>query len=157
MFLPIVLNNSNPMLLENYIHELLSINEITGEKGLVLNREDAKNIIEFRNTTLNNYGRVDFSLQATKEIVRVFSYSTLIERENFLCIVNELQELFYYLKNETEDKIPDDKLISIMHEFFENTCGGSMDYLRSSLQEFSESFRRQEQTRESLLKAGDMV
>ncbi|MDF2984991.1 MAG: hypothetical protein K0R50_501 [Eubacterium sp.] len=157
MFLPMVLNNSNPMLEEKYIQELLSINEFTEGNGFTLSTEDAESIIEFRKTTLNSHGRVDYSLQATKEIVRCFSSSTFIDPENFIFIVNELQELFYYLKNETEDKMPDDKLIRLMYEYFENICGGSMDFLSNRLQEFSDNLRRQENNGESCLKAGDAV
>lgn len=56
--------------------------------------------------------------------------------------INELQEAFYYLKNETEDQLGDDKIIELMKEQFEDFCEGSIELLCCRLEQFSRDFRQ---------------
>jgi hypothetical protein len=58
------------------------------------------------------------------------------------------------LRNETEDKIGDFKLISMMKEMFDGECAGSVELLKSRLEEFAENFRS-ESLRESLFEGED--
>jgi len=150
MLLPMVLNSVNPLLKETYMDELLKSNERTKEYGLVLTAEEAKKIIEARNNILHSYGRVELGNEVTKELIEKFYTSAFINDENYVSMLNEFHEIFYYLKNETEDKIADDKLIGIMKDYFENSCGGSVELLKSTLEVFAEDFRRKAQTEDSL-------
>ncbi|WP_245632812.1 DUF6323 family protein [Alicyclobacillus kakegawensis] len=93
-------------------------------------------------------------MEATKELIEVFSASPCICQENYISTLNELHEIFYYLKNETEDKIGDFKLIAIMKHYFDNECAGSLKLLRNKLEEFAENFRIQTMHLE-YLKEGD--
>lgn len=150
MLLPMVLNSIHPLLRETYIGELLKSNERTKEYGLVLTAEEVQHIIEVRNHVLNSYGRVELGLEVTKELIDNFCTSAFVNRENYVPTLNELHETFYYLKNETEDRIADDKLIRMMKDYFENSCGGSIDLLKSTLEVFAEDFRRKAQIKDSL-------
>lgn len=150
MFLSMVLNSVNPLLKEIYVDELLKSNEKTKEYGLVLTAEEVKNIIAARNNVLNSYGRVELGLEVTKGLIDNFCTSAFIDNESYVSTLNELHEIFYYLKNETEDKIADDKLIRIIKDYFENSCGGSINLLKSTLEVFAEDFRRKAQIKDSL-------
>lgn len=141
MSLPSIFNFTELMMGETYINELLETNKETKEYGLALTIEDVKQIINVRNKILNNYGRVELSFDVTKKIIEEFSPSAFIDDKNFVSTINELLESFYYLKNETEDKIGDKELIHLMKGLFENSCEGSIELLNSSLQEFSRKFR----------------
>ena len=55
-----------------------------------------------------------------------------------MAIINEMHEIFYHIKNETEDKIIDDSLIKLMREYFEGPCGGSSELLKGMLTTFAE-------------------
>lgn len=145
MLLPKALNSVNPLLKETYIDALLKINQETEEYGLVLSPEEIKNIIEVRNKVLDAYGRVELGLEVTKKLIMNFYTSAFINDENYVPTLNELHEIFYYLKNETEDRISDDKLIEIIKNKFENSCEGSIDLLKSTLEVFAEDFRRNAQ------------
>lgn len=147
-----VLNSSNPLLINKYAGDLLAINETTKQYGLILTEQDAKNIIEVRNSVLCSYGRVDLGIDVTKEIIKNLSVSSFINNENYIYSINELQELFYYMKNETEEKIPDDELITLIKDFYENTCWGSMEFMKGALTQYAEEFRRQEQKKETIEK-----
>ncbi len=142
MLLPAMLNSVTPMLMEKYTRELLELNHKTKGYGLVLTLEDAKCLIEVRNKALCNFGRIELGIEVTKGLIDVFSRSSYINEENYIATLNELQEIFYYLKNETEDKIGDSMLIVVMKDYFENICGGSLELLKSVLENYARDFRR---------------
>lgn len=142
MNLPNILNLEQSSLSEFYANELLQTNKEIEKYGLKLTLEDAKQIIKQRNRTLKCYGRIDLNFDVVKKIIKVFSSSTFIDDKNYVDIIAGLEETFYYLKNETEDQIGDDKLINIMKNLFENSCEGSVELLNSKLEEFSRTFRK---------------
>lgn len=142
MNLPDIFNLEQVSLNEFYANELLEINEETKKYGLVLTLEDAKQIIKQRNRTLKGYGRIDLNFDVVKKIIKIFSSSTFVDNENYVNIISGLEETFYYLKNETEDEVGDDKLINMMKNLFENSCEGSLELLNSKLEEFSRTFRK---------------
>lgn len=142
MNLPNIFNFNLTKLSESYVNELFKINEQINENGLSITLEDAKQIINTRDRVLNNYGRVELSFQVTEKLMRVFSNSTFINQNNYVGIINDLQETFYYLRNETKDTISDVELIELMKDLFENSCEGSIELLNSLLEEFSKDYRK---------------
>jgi Family of unknown function (DUF6323) len=151
MFLPRMLSSIDSSIQENFVIELLEMNQKTKEYGLILTPEEIINMMDVRNQALHGYGRVELGIEVTKELVEVFCTSSYINDENYASTLNELHEIFYYLKNETEDKIGDFKLIHIMKDYFDNACGGSLELLKSKLEVFAENFRSDAQLRETLL------
>lgn len=135
--------------------EILELNEKTKAYGLVLTAKDVQLMMAARSQVLSSYGRVELSIEATKELIEVFSTSSFIQQEDYVDTLNELHEIFYYLKNETEDKISDTKLLYRIKEVFENDCEGSLDLLKSRLDEHAEEFRRQGLKKESLVEGED--
>lgn len=140
---------------EQEMNELLEMNETTKTYGLTLAPEDVKSMLEARNRALSGYGRVELGIEAAKELIELFSSSSLIRQEEYAETLNELQEVYYWLKNETEDRIGDRKLLSLMKEMFEDECEGALELLRSRLEEFAERFRRELQAGESVFEGGD--
>lgn len=142
MKLPSIFNFTGLMISETYINEVLEVNEEIREFGLELTAKDVTQIINARNKVLYNYGRVELSYDVTKKIIKEFGSSFFVNNENYISIFNEMNELFYYIKNETEDKIGDDNLIYIMKDLFDHSCGGSVELLMSNLEEFARNFRK---------------
>lgn len=142
MNLPNIFNFEQSILGDVYISELLQTNEETMKNGLILTVEDAKQILNVRNKALKGCGRIELGFDVTKKLVKVLSSSKFIDQYNYVSTVNDMQETFYYLKNETEDKMSDDALLEMMKDLFEYTCEGSMELLNSHLEEFSRDFRR---------------
>lgn len=151
MFLPKMLHTLNSSMLEKHTDEIEEINQKAKEFGLILTRNEIKNIIVARNQVLHSYGRVELSVDVIKELAEVFCSSPYIDDKNYVPTLYELQEIFYYLKNETEDKIGDSPLINIMKNYFNDVCNGSLELLKSKLEEFSERFRSDLSFRNSLL------
>lgn len=46
--------------------------------------------------------------------------------------MEKLQDIFYCFKNEAEDQLTDDELLSFMREQFEEICMGDTEYLEST-------------------------
>ena len=67
MFLTEIFHSLNSAMLEKYTDEVIEINQKAKEYGLVLTRDEIKNIIISRNQILHSYGRVDISINATKK------------------------------------------------------------------------------------------
>lgn len=141
MFLAEIFHSLDSVTLEKYTDEIIKINQKAKEFGLVLTRDEIKNIIVSRNQVLHSYGRVELSVEVTKELAEVFCTSPYVDDKNYVSTLYELQEIFYYLKNETEDMIGDFQLIGIMKDYFDDICSGSLELLKSKLEEFAERFR----------------
>ncbi|MBH8609160.1 DUF6323 family protein [Thermoactinomyces sp. CICC 10521] len=154
MYLSRIFNAINISVQEKYMTEILELNEKTKEFGLILTPDEVKNMMVARNKVLRDYGRVELGIEVTKELIEVFSESPYIHEDNYAATLTELHEIFYYLRNETEDKIGDFKLISMMKEMFDGECAGSVELLKSRLEEFAENFRS-ESLRESLFEGED--
>lgn len=133
MNLPTLINSKFK---ETLVKEILDVNNESVRYGLKLNEEEVLDIVEYRNKVLKNYGRIDFGSEVIKNIVNNFSSSPFIIQEEYALIINELQEIFYYIKNECHDMIGDDDLIKTMEELYNNECGGSLELLRIKLKNY---------------------
>lgn len=126
--------------------EILALNDKTKRYGLALTPDDVQRLLVARSQALQNYGRVELGIEVSKALVEGFASSPYISEENFVSVLTELHDVFYYMKNETEDKVSDPKLIGMMREYFDGPCGGSIDVLKDKLQVYAETFRKQLQS-----------
>ena len=62
-------------------------------------------------------------MDVTKKIINKIYISQYTDKDDYVEIINDLQDIFYYLKNETLDKISDNEIIDIIGEFYEETSG----------------------------------
>lgn len=111
------------------IIELKACNEITIKYGVVLSDQDIIELVQSRFKSLEDTGRIEFSEGILKKIVEVFCDSPYIMQQNYKDTLMELQESFYFFKNESMDQIADDELIEFMKRHFDGKCQGSLEYL----------------------------
>ncbi|UOO37710.1 hypothetical protein IZU99_00120 [Oscillospiraceae bacterium CM] len=114
---------------QNAAAELRALNAVTGQYGLSLSEKQIATIVEKHFEALEATGRVAFSHGNMKMLLEEFCDSPYIDQENYVETILELLDSFYYFKNESADRIPDDELIAIMHRHFDTICQGSLDYL----------------------------
>jgi hypothetical protein len=126
MFLPVV------MLKQQSIIEIRNCNEYTAKYGLQLTEEEMNLLVENRNESLTNNGRIEFGGGVLRKLIMEFADSPYIYQDNYSSTIMELQECFYYFKNESEEDITDDELIRLMKIFFNDECQGSVEYLQST-------------------------
>ena len=111
--------------------EILALNEISKNYGLVLSEEDAKELSDTRNTSIAENERVEIGAGAITEIIKRFCTSKYVNDENYAYVLNEITYLFYYIKTETDDKISDGELIKELFNRFELFCHGNIDTLEA--------------------------
>lgn len=112
------------------INDILQMNEHSSPYGLLLSETEARELIEARNQSILNQGRVELSIDSLKKIISIFSSSPYINSSDYASLLNELVDIFYSTKNATRDGISDDELISIMKELFDGPSGGSLELLK---------------------------
>lgn len=140
MISPIILKSLNSNLQTKQENEILNLNEESQIYGLTLNQEEVKEIINSRDNTLKNYGRIELDIGVTKMIIENLYKSQYTDKDDYVYLINDLHEIFYYLKNETLDKISDVEIIEIIDEFY-NNCSGRIDILQEKCEEFAKSYR----------------
>ena len=114
---------------ENNVHEILALNEITKLNGLSLTKAQAAELVVTKQKALRDTGRMDFDNSVIQKIVTIFSESAYLDKRNYPETLMKLTEIFYCFKNETEDFLSDDELISFMNKTFNKECAGSSELL----------------------------
>lgn len=111
------------------IDELERLNPLTARFGLTLTRAQTEALVERRFKALEDNGRVEFRGGVLKPLAVAFCDSPYIENDAWEQTLSDLQDCFYYFKNESRDTLADDELIGYMRLFFDKKCEGSVDYL----------------------------
>lgn len=112
------------------IAELKECNDITLRYGLLLSDKQIANIVEKRFEALKETGRIEFGQGILKKLIYEFCDCPYITQDNYEETLCELQDSFYYFKNESMDIATDDEIISFMRYHFDSDCQGSVEYLR---------------------------
>lgn len=104
--------------------------------GLTLSESDITELVLLRSEALKSTGRVEFGGGILPKLIRAFCSSPYVDPRNYAAVLGELQDAFYYFKNESEDRFPDDDLIDFMAKVFNGRAEGSAELLCSiSLEE----------------------
>ena len=127
---------------EQELAVLESYNQKTKQFGLCLSQEEAKELMICRNNSLKRNKRIEFGPGMLDRLIFTFCDSMYINQENYLDTLEQLQEIFYQMKNETEDRLTDDELLTFMKEQFETVCFGDVQYLHGTcLERFATAVR----------------
>ena len=109
--------------------QILELNETTAEYGFVLSEKDAAELVQTRNKSLYDNDRIEMSIGIVAKIIEKFSKSSFVNQSNYAETLNELLDVFYYVKSEARDKISDNDLLDRLYDYYENKCYGSMELM----------------------------
>ena len=109
--------------------ELQGCIALTARFGLTLTEQEMKTLAVVRESALRDTGRVEFGGGILKKLAETFCDSPFITREAWADTLAELQDDFYYFKNDSDDRLSDDELIEMMKRVFDGPAQGSLDYL----------------------------
>jgi len=124
------------------LSSVISCNEKTGQFGLTLTEGEAKELMLCRNESLKKYQRVEFGGGILEKLIEIFCDSQYISQSNYTNTLEQLQDIFYEFKNEAQDLLTDDELLTFMKEQFEGVCFGDLEYLEGTcLDKFAEAIR----------------
>ena len=116
--------------------EIRCCNELNQLYGLTLTETDIAELVELRGQALKNTGRVEFGGGILPKLIRAFCKSPYVDAYNYAATLGDLQEAFYYFRNESEDWFSDDELIEFMEQVFNGQAHGSTEVLTTiSLEE----------------------
>ncbi len=129
---------------EKEIGEIIALNEKTAKFGLILTRKDVEEIVAARREALKNSCRVEIAGDLAVNLIGAFSDLPYIDQSTYKNTINRLIDLFYELKNETEDLISDGEAIAFLKNSFNGECNGSLELLAyKTLPEFAAKIRRE--------------
>ena len=140
MISPIILSSMNLKLHYVQKNEILNLNNESQSYGLVLSKEDVDEIINSRNDTLKYYERIELDIDVTKKIIENLYTSQYTYKDDYVELINDIQEIFYYLKNETLDEISDIEVIEILDKFY-NECSGRIDIIQEESEGSAKEFK----------------
>lgn len=103
-----------------------------------LTDEDSRHLLELRQVELEATQRIELSLKPLEELVGQLSYSPYVIASEFSIIVGELQEIFYWLRNEIPKKMTDSELIDRLIVTFNTQAAGSLTGLRRLIEEWAQ-------------------
>lgn len=112
------------------INNLINMNEITKDKGLVLSQKEIMMLIENKNNTLKDIGRVEIGKSIIDDIIYIFYDSNYIDSSNYFDTINELINVFYMYQDKFSDYLVDEEIVKYMSDCF-NEVGGSLELLSS--------------------------
>ena len=111
--------------------KLLFYNEESIKYGLVLTKEQALRLLEIKDEELRYHGRLEFGNKVMGKLITAFCDSPYMNKQNYSETLERLLEIFYYYKNETDERLSDNELIDYMKTFFNGSCEGSTELLES--------------------------
>lgn len=114
------------------MEDLRECNDLTVKYGLHLSEQQILELTEKRFAALKDTGRIEFGEGILKKLVTEFCDSPYIMQDSYMDSILELQDAFYYFKNESMDIYTDDELITMMKYYFDNVCEGSIEYLNGT-------------------------
>lgn len=124
------------------LEELRSCETFTAPFGLTLTETQMHELLCSRSAALSATGRVETGSGVLKKLAYAFCDSPYVTPENYADTLAELQDSFYYFKNESEDELSDDELIDWMVRYFNGRAQGSLEYLaNTSLNDLCRSIR----------------
>jgi hypothetical protein len=104
-------------------------NRVSGRFGLTLTPQQMQVLTQRRFRALRDSGRVEFGDGVLEKLVLAFCDSPYLSQGEYEETLAELQDLFYWFKNESEEQLSDDELIGAMKAVFDGRAQGSTDYL----------------------------
>ena len=116
--------------------EIRRCGELNALYGLTLTEADIAELVQLRAQALHSTGRVEFGGGVLPKLIRAFCRSPYVDAHSYAAVLADLQEAFYYFKNESEDLFSDDDLVEFMAKVFNGRAEGSTELLCSlSLEE----------------------
>ena len=109
--------------------EIRCCDELNRLHGLILTEADITELVELRGQALRATSRVEFGCGILPKLIRAFCKSPYVDAYNYAATLGELQDAFYYFKNESEDRFSDDELIEFMEKVFNGQAHGSAEVL----------------------------
>lgn len=130
------------------VQKVMECNQVSKRYGLVLTEEMVKQLMQCREISLRDSGRVEFGGGILPSVIYAFCDSPYINQTEYGEILAQLQEIFYQYKSESLDLLTDEELLRFMRQNFDETCCGDIEHLSGTcLERFARAIRQGYKTR----------
>lgn len=120
------------LLSSNEENDVFLLNSVTEKCGLTLTREEAKELVNFKNNVLKDNNLIEVESVLLK-IVKTFYDSPYVSEEDYLTFLEDITSTFYFARA-CVSGVSDIELLNLLRDKFDNCCYGSItllwDYLR---------------------------
>lgn len=102
--------------------QLLELNKYIS-KDIVLTKENVLELINNKNSALQEIGRIDLTNSILENIILTFTDSPFIDKNNYMYIFLSLTEIFLCYENIFSKKISSEELLKYLKDEFEKNEG----------------------------------
>lgn len=117
------------MMIQKEVTGILKCNDVSSRYGIVLKESDARELVAVRLKVVNEVGLIEFKSIIVEAIVLAFCDSQFITKYDYLDVLSQLVEIFYYYRKELDELMSDEDIIKYMQLAFEGPCQGSLEQL----------------------------
>ena len=128
-----IMNDFNELILTNNslaLKEILNFNSITIKKNLSLTTKDALQLIQTKNKTLKDLGRIEVGSGTINKLIYEFYDSSYI-MDDYVNNLDTLITIFYQYQNEFSNNLTDEQIIKYLRDNYDNYCAGSLELLEN--------------------------
>lgn len=129
---------SSSLMEQQTADRIFACNEEIRKYGLVLTRQQVLALVQTRTNALKESKRIELNGGIVDKLILAFCDSPYIEKDTYTDVLQELICLFYDLKNNTWDTVPDDDIIQFLKSAFNTRCHGSLELLSGEALRLSE-------------------
>lgn len=124
--------------------QLACCNDASKKYGLTLTREDMEALEQQHIELLKRTERVEFGQSSVVQLVEGFAASPYMQQDEYAENLEDLQEVFYDLRERAGADVFDEEIIDGMRLLFDGDAGGSVEMLANcSLDEILEAYDTQ--------------
>lgn len=110
--------------------EITALNAVTASAGLSLSQAQATALAASRVEALASTGRIEFGHGVTEKLILAFYTSPYLTKETYADTHCALTDLFYQLKNETDDRVGDGILFTLRVRVLDSSGDLSVSIVR---------------------------
>ncbi len=113
------------------LNDLLLIDEqhLVEKYQNYLSKKELRELLAANQQYLNDYGRMEINQHSFDRILEEFCELPDFSKDD----LEELLELFYYLRNDLSENISDEQILDLMKRTYVDKCFGSMEILRAEM------------------------
>ena len=122
--------------------KLMRLNEESINYGLVLTEEDVQQITKNTKETLKKTGRIETSTDSLEKKISFLYSSPYTQKDDYVEVISDMEEIFYYFKNQVSDLLSDDEIIEILKKTY-NEKSGEIFQIQGFVEEYTTEFKKE--------------
>lgn len=120
--------------------KLMKLNEESINYGLTLTEEDVRQITRNTKETLKKTGRIETCTDSLEKIIAFLYSSPYTQKDYYVEVISDMEEIFYFFKNQVLDLLSDDEIIEILEKAY-NEKSGEILQVQGFVEEYTKEFK----------------